>query len=162
MKAKRICRFLVILILSTPLAGEEHQHQAMESLGRVNFPISCAPAVQSTFTRGVALLYSFEYEQAQQAFQNVAQKDPACAMAYWGEAMTDFHQYLASVSQDDVTRAQAEIAKADAAKETTPRETASVATTEVSTAVAPPCAAYDFSHAKAVVGSFSSQSRACE
>jgi len=91
MKAKRICRFLVILILSTPLAGEEHQHQAMESLGRVNFPISCAPAVQSTFTRGVALLYSFEYEQAQQAFQNVAQKDPACAMAYWGQAMSLFH-----------------------------------------------------------------------
>jgi tetratricopeptide (TPR) repeat protein len=91
MKAKPLSGFLLIALLATPLSAEEHQHQAMESLGSVNFPVSCAPAVQSTFTRGVALLYSFEYEQAQQAFQDVARKDPDCAMAYWGQAMSLYH-----------------------------------------------------------------------
>src|SRR6516162_2358754 len=91
MKARRSF-FLPVLLLAAPLAGGQHDHQAMESLGSVHFPVSCAPAVGSTFTRGVALLYSFEYEQAQLAFQNVAQKDPACAMAYWGQAMSLYHQ----------------------------------------------------------------------
>jgi len=91
MKARRSF-FLPVLLLAAPLAGGQHDHQAMESLGSVHFPVSCAPAVGSTFTRGVALLYSFEYEQAQLAFQNVARKDPACAMAYWGQAMSLYHQ----------------------------------------------------------------------
>jgi hypothetical protein len=91
MKAKSLSRFLLIALLATPLAAADDQHQARESLGSVSFPVSCAPAVQSTFTRGVALLYSFEYEQAQQAFQTVARTDHACAMAYWGQAMSLYH-----------------------------------------------------------------------
>ena len=91
MKAKPLSRFLLIALLATPLSAADDQHQAQESLGSVSFPISCAPAVQSTFTRGVALLYSFEYEQAQQAFRTVARTDPACAMAYWGQAMSLYH-----------------------------------------------------------------------
>ncbi|MBA0083359.1 MAG: hypothetical protein HRJ53_00015, partial [Acidobacteria bacterium Pan2503] len=71
---------------------QHHHLDATETLGTVNFPTSCAPAVQATFTRGMALLYSFEYEQAELAFENVAQKDSGCAMAYWGQAMSLYHQ----------------------------------------------------------------------
>lgn len=92
MIARLLCVFLPALLLGPPLFAQEHHHHSMESFGSVNFPISCDPAVQSTFTRGLALLYSFEYEQAQQAFQNVAQGDPACAMAYWGQGMSLYHQ----------------------------------------------------------------------
>jgi hypothetical protein len=35
----------------------------------VSFPISCAPAVQEQFDRGVALLHSFAYTAAENAFQ---------------------------------------------------------------------------------------------
>ncbi len=60
--------------------------------GAVSFAISCAPQVQATFNTGVALLDSFQYEQAQQSFADVANRDPHCAMAYWGQAMSLYHQ----------------------------------------------------------------------
>src|ERR1700745_1843461 len=94
MKIRLLCLLLALFLASVPVPGQEpaHHHDAEEALGTVNFPVSCTPAVQKTFTRGMALLYSFEYEQAQSSFGNVAQKDPACAMAYWGQGMSLYHQ----------------------------------------------------------------------
>jgi len=40
----------------------------------------------------VALLHSFAYSAADEAFEQVAKEDPKCAMAGWGEAMANFHQ----------------------------------------------------------------------
>ena len=45
-----------------------HHHDAGEQLGKVSFPISCAPASQKAFDRGVALMHSFEYEEAEAQF----------------------------------------------------------------------------------------------
>jgi len=75
------------------LADEGHQHPAgdPENLGTVSFPISCAPAAQKQFQRGVAMLHSFWYEEAERVFGEVAKADPGCAMAYWGVAMSYFH-----------------------------------------------------------------------
>jgi tetratricopeptide (TPR) repeat protein len=82
------------LLLFTPLAlaQEAHDHGVPEKLGEVLFPISCSPSVQSQFNRAVALLHSFAYSAANQAFQAVAAKDPKCAMAHWGAAMTYYRQ----------------------------------------------------------------------
>ena len=55
-------------------------------MGRVEFPTSCSPAVQSLFERSVALLHSFAWERTIRSFEEVAEQDPACAMAYWGVA----------------------------------------------------------------------------
>jgi tetratricopeptide (TPR) repeat protein len=74
------------------LAQEAHEHGAPAKLGEVSFSTSCKPAVQADFNRAVALLHSFTYMPAHKAFRDVAEKDPACAMAYWGMAMTNFHQ----------------------------------------------------------------------
>src|SRR6266550_1536227 len=68
-------------LLSSPLAAQ-HEH-----LGRVVFPISCNPEAQQRFTRAMALLHSFWWEQGQGAFQAVADADSTCAMAYWGMAL---------------------------------------------------------------------------
>lgn len=70
--------------------GMPHDHGAAGDFGEVSFPISCAPAVQPTFTRAVAMLHSFFYDEAATAFSDAAAKDPSCAMAYWGVAMTQF------------------------------------------------------------------------
>ena len=65
------------ILLGSPLifpfsaAQETHSHSAPEKLGKVSFPISCAPAVQEQFDRGVALLHSFAYTAAENAFQGV-------------------------------------------------------------------------------------------
>jgi tetratricopeptide (TPR) repeat protein len=71
---------------------EPHAHDASGKLGDVHFPISCKLAVQQDFDRAVALLHSFAYLAAEPAFRDVARKDPECAMAHWGIAMTYFHE----------------------------------------------------------------------
>ncbi len=69
-----------------------HHHDVTEKLGKVSFPISCAPGSQAEFERGVALLHSFGYEDAQEQFVELNKKDTGCAMAHWGIAMSLFHQ----------------------------------------------------------------------
>src|SRR5271168_1782100 len=63
-----------------------------ERLGKVSFSVSCSPAVGASFSRGVALLHDFWYEEARPQFEKIAKDDPACAMAHWGIAMSVFHQ----------------------------------------------------------------------
>ena len=83
----------LFVLLPEPSASQEaHNHPAPEKLGTVAFPVSCAPAVQKEFERSVALLHSFAYSAAEASFGDVAARDPHCAMAHWGIAMTHFHQ----------------------------------------------------------------------
>ncbi|WP_158942993.1 hypothetical protein [Granulicella sp. S190] len=90
----RLWRLSLSLWFIVPLssAQERHDHGIPEKLGKVSFPISCAPSVQQQFNSGVALLHSFAYAAAEQTFQAVAKADPQCGMAHWGVAMTYFHQ----------------------------------------------------------------------
>jgi len=63
-----------------------------ERLGTVSFAVTCAPSVQTSFVRGVALLHDFWYQEAQRQFEEIAKADPNCAMAHWGAAMSLYHQ----------------------------------------------------------------------
>ena len=83
---------MVLLATAVAWSQEQHDHGIPEKLGRVSFPVSCAPGVQPEFDRAVALLHSFAYSAAESAFEKVATDDPHCAMAHWGAAMTQFHQ----------------------------------------------------------------------
>ena len=106
--------FTLLFIFPFLSAQETHSHSAPEKLGKVSFPISCTPAVQEQFDRGVALLHSFAYTAAEDAFQGVAKLDPRCAMAHWGMAMAYFHQLwdppiapaTTSIAQKEIQRAQ--------------------------------------------------------
>jgi len=69
--------------LSTPGIGLS---QSKDQLGTVNFANSCSPAVQETFQRGVAMLHSFRYGEAEKTFREVLAQDPSCAIATWGIA----------------------------------------------------------------------------
>jgi len=72
----------------------QHHHEDLTTaqLGTVTFPVSCAPDVQKPFERGVALLHSFWYEEAEKEFVQIAADDPHCVMAHWGVAMSLWHQ----------------------------------------------------------------------
>jgi hypothetical protein len=83
---------LVLLLSGAAAAQEKHDHPAPEKLGTVAFSTSCQPGTQQEFNRAVALLHSFAYGPAETAFNSVIAKDPDCAIAYWGVAMTHFHQ----------------------------------------------------------------------
>lgn len=89
-----IRQLLTLALVSSTLllAQEEHNHPAPEKLGVVAFPTSCSAEAQADFNRGVALLHSFTYKPAEEAFATVVQRDPHCAIAHWGVAMTHFHQ----------------------------------------------------------------------
>jgi len=100
----------------------QHRHDATESLGTVSFPVSCSHSVQADFTRGMALLYSFEYEESQQTFQKVATGDPKCAMAYWGQGMSLYHQLWDPPSKENLRRGAEFLRKAQALKAPTARE----------------------------------------
>jgi len=127
MKAPKLAllAFICTLSLATDLlvAQEpQHHHDADEQVGTVSFPTSCAPAVQSQFERGVALLYSFEYELADAQFEEVAKKDPHCAMAYWGQAMTLYHQLWDRPSKAALAQGAELLAKARSFNPPTARE----------------------------------------
>jgi hypothetical protein len=83
MKALTLLLVCVVGGISGALAQEHHSHPAPEKLGKVTFPTSCARQVQSNFERAVALLHSFAYTAADQAFREVADADQSCAMAHW-------------------------------------------------------------------------------
>ncbi len=73
--------FCSLVFFSKPAAAQHHE------LGPVSFATSCQPAVQSEFERGVAMLHSYWFNYAGQTFRGVLEKDPGCAMAYWGIAL---------------------------------------------------------------------------
>jgi hypothetical protein len=111
---------LVLLILCAVLATaqEDHsQHQhAIAGLGTVDFPTSCNDAAQKLISRGAALLHSFGYEAARITFNDAAQADPTCAMAYWGVARTWYHPIWAPPSPDELKQGAAALALANNAK----------------------------------------------
>jgi hypothetical protein len=79
---------LLLFSLGLPWAAQA----SPERLGTVSFTVSCAAAVQARFTRGVALLHDFWYQEAERQFEEIAKADPDCAMAHWGTAMSFYHQ----------------------------------------------------------------------
>ncbi len=119
----RLLIAIAVLWASQAIAQETHDHPAPEKLGHVSFPISCKPAVQEEFNRAVALLHSFAYGAAREAFQNVAEDDPQCAMAHWGIAMTYYHQlWEPAMPGDAAVKGQQEIERAKQIGATTDRE----------------------------------------
>src|SRR5262249_53704871 len=92
-------------------------------LGKLSFPTSCDPAIQAEFERGVAMIHSYWFLIARRTFEGVLQKDPNCAIAYWGIAL----DYLGNSLATTPTRADAEaawkaLAKARALNTGTERE----------------------------------------
>lgn len=99
---------LVSLVLGIPASG---QAQSKEQLGKVDFPNSCAPAVQEPFQRAVAMLHSFRYAETEKAFRDILAQDPSCAIATWGIAAILMSNPLAGIgpSPQWAERAQAAI-----------------------------------------------------
>src|SRR5438105_5077650 len=116
---------LFAFLISVSAFADQGHHEALsaEQLGSVSFPTSCAANVQKPFERGVALLHSFWYEEAEKQFAEVAKSDSHCAMAHWGIAMSLYHQLWERPGGDDLQRGASELAQAQKlAAKATPRE----------------------------------------
>ena len=92
----------LLLLTAPPLSARV---QSAEQLGAVDFAVSCDATVVEEFDRAVALLHHMTYPAARTAFQDVTQRDPECALGYWGAAMTLFQPLWPNrPSADDLRR----------------------------------------------------------
>jgi tetratricopeptide (TPR) repeat protein len=115
----------IALLAGIPARAQDHAHHAHGELGRVTFPTSCSAGAQPVFERGVAMLHSFWFDQAQRTFQEAAAADPGCAMAHWGVAMTLLGNPYGGVSPSEAhLRDALGAANAAVAGARTPRERA--------------------------------------
>jgi tetratricopeptide (TPR) repeat protein len=96
MKSFSILTLLTVVVLfaasELPLERDLALATPKAQLGSVNFSTSCLAQAQPKIDKAVALLDSFQYQQAEAAFGEAAQQDPECAMAYWGKAMSLYHE----------------------------------------------------------------------
>ncbi|HVG29317.1 MAG TPA: hypothetical protein VM864_06310 [Pyrinomonadaceae bacterium] len=126
---------LLAFLCHTPSAraqeAHQHQHDPSEKLGRVNFTVSCNPQAQRQFNRAVAWLHSFEYEEAEKAFNEVAATDPRCGMAYWGIAMSNYHQIWAPPTAAELRKGSSAVERAKDVGARTQRERDYIAAIEV-------------------------------
>jgi hypothetical protein len=102
--------------------GHDHGKMSGEQLGDVHFPISCGTASQKQFDRGMAMQHSFWFEKSYETFKDLAAKDPQCAMAHWGVAMSQYHPLWGPPSKDEFAIGAAAVEKAKTAKKATSRE----------------------------------------
>src|SRR5256885_1998527 len=96
-------------------------------VGQVNFPTSCAAEAGAKVETGVALLHSFQYEEAEQSFSEAAKRDPKCAIAYWGKAMTRYEQLWEFPQGKTLKRGLADIQQAQTVGAGTDRERSYIA-----------------------------------
>lgn len=116
------------LALATPTWAqpEQHDHSAKGGpikAGTVNFETSCNPAVKADFNLAVAELHSFWFPEARNIFEGVLKKDPDCAIAYWGIALTYWgNPFAGQRSPQVIANGKAAIEKGQSTGKPTPRE----------------------------------------
>jgi tetratricopeptide (TPR) repeat protein len=89
--------------------------QLFEGLGDFHRPIATTlPEAQRYFDQGMRFLWAFNHDESTRSFARAAELDPACAMCFWGVALTVGPNYnvpvmaetRARVAWDALTKAQ--------------------------------------------------------
>jgi tetratricopeptide (TPR) repeat protein len=98
---------LAVALTAFPAAGfaQSHQHYThaeeaerpspggelaprLQNLGDHRFPVTTrSPEAARFMSQGLNLAYGFNHAEAARSFREAARLDPACAMAYWGQAL---------------------------------------------------------------------------
>lgn len=117
---------LLVLLAGSNVAWAQHddmhKHGGEGAVGQVNFAVTCTPASRRQFGKAVAMLHSFWYEEAGQAFGEIVRRDPGCSMAYWGQAMSIYHPLWQQPSPQVLEEGRAALVRAQAFGRKTPRE----------------------------------------
>ena len=81
-----------------------------KEFGSVGFITSCSEKTKKDFNLALAMLHSFEYDEAEKAFAKVIDVEPQCAMAYWGVAMSNYHPLWSPPTQPELEKGAKAIA----------------------------------------------------
>ena len=109
----------------------EHGGSHGEELGAVEVHALCKPAAVPHLREGLALLHHMTYERADQAFADASAADPACALAWWGRAMTYIHPLWSDPpTAETFERGDQFVQKAKSLEATTAEEQAYIAAVE--------------------------------
>lgn len=126
MLSQVLSKVLAVFLFVMVARAQDHHHDegtaAAQPLGSVSFPISCPARDQKDFNRGIALLHSFSYKNARVQFQQIEQRNPSCAMAYWGDAMSLYRQLWDRPTAKELAQGFKLIQQAKAAPIQTARE----------------------------------------
>ena len=80
---------IAVALASSAALGQPAFGQATnEQLGTVRFETSCSPEAQKLFDKAMLYQHSFWYRASQRTFEDALKKDPECAIAYWGIALS--------------------------------------------------------------------------
>ena len=134
---KNILLSLCVLLLTAcskhfdPTSGEELKELSgkgsLNIAKEVNFSVSCSIEAQSQFDQGLALMHHMMYVQAEKEFALITAKEPNCAMAQWGIAMTLFHPLWPGVTGTAaLNKGAVAVEKANSLRPPTAREQAYV------------------------------------
>ena len=94
-----------------------------KQFGSVEFETSCSGKIKKDFNLALALLHSFEYDEAEKVFAKIIYEEPECAMAYWGVAMCNYHQVWPSPpSQAELVKGNKVISVAQSLTQKSKRE----------------------------------------
>jgi tetratricopeptide (TPR) repeat protein len=114
-------------LITSPVFAQHDNHGggalSAEQVGTVDFQTSCSPTLKADMNRAVALLHSFWFPEARQQFEAIAAKDPACAMAHWGVALTHWGNPFGGLrTAQTISTGKAAIVKAQSTGTPTRRE----------------------------------------
>ncbi len=120
------------ILLCVPLASvaqdshAHHQHGAPDlgAIGAAHLATSCNATAQREIDRGVTLIHSFWYPEAEKSFRLAASADAQCGMAWWGVAMSNLHPLWAPPTADELKAGRQAAAQAKQVGAKTPRERA--------------------------------------
>ncbi len=95
---------------------------ASGEFGSVVFETSCGTRVQKDFNLALSILHSFEYDEAEKIFAKIIDAEPACALAYWGVAMCNYHPLWAPPNKEDLIKGAKALAIGKSIKQKTNKE----------------------------------------
>lgn len=75
-------------LLSFTTSAEDRIAPLLKGIGDLHRPVTTSsPEAQKYFDQALTLTYAFNHFESERSFRQVAQLDPDCAMAYWGQAL---------------------------------------------------------------------------
>ncbi len=122
-KIKTLMQGLLVLLFlfawsSAVIAQHEHMHDDHpipdgSAIGHIDFRVSCGEEVREDFDYALGMMHHMMYASSRKAFEEIIEKHPDCAMAYWGVATTLFQPLWGTrPSEEELQRGWRKIEKA--------------------------------------------------